>query len=163
MTYWYKNSWITSTKNINEQSTDFRTAFDKRDDEIPDPGDGNDENHPQKVLFIITDGVSDENLPGMGRTHRELQQAHLNQCKTIKDRGIRIAILYTEYLPESLTGDSWSQSNVAPHLSKVEPALKTCATNPDGSVLFQKVSTDESIAAAQIGRASCRERVCQYV
>src|SRR3546814_13574494 len=51
-------------------------------------------------------------------------------------------------LPESLTGDSWSQSNVAPHLSKVEPALKTCATNPDGSVLFQKVSTDESIAAA---------------
>src|SRR3546814_9269659 len=88
------------------------------DDEIPDPGDGNDENHPQKVLFIITDGVSDENLPGMGRTHRELQQAHLDQCKTIKDRGIRIAILYTEYLPESLTGDSWSQSNVAPHRSE---------------------------------------------
>src|SRR3546814_2903409 len=34
MTYWYKNSWITSTKNIDDQSTDFRTAFDKMDDEI---------------------------------------------------------------------------------------------------------------------------------
>src|SRR3546814_9129698 len=30
MTYWYKNSWITSTKNIDDQSTDFRTAFDKK-------------------------------------------------------------------------------------------------------------------------------------
>src|SRR3546814_8253408 len=50
MTYWYKNIWITSTKNIDDQSTDFRTAFDKMDDEIPDPGDGNDENHPQKEI-----------------------------------------------------------------------------------------------------------------
>src|SRR3546814_8525310 len=90
------------------------------DDEIPDPGDGNDENHPQKVLFIITDGVSDENLPGMGRTHRELQQAHLDQCKTIKDRGIRIAILYTEYLPESLTGDSRSEE----HTSELQSLMR---------------------------------------
>src|SRR3546814_11365555 len=104
MTYWYKNSWITSTKNIDDQSTDFRTALDKMDDEIPDPGDGNDENHPQKVLFIITDGVSDENLPGMGRTNLELQQAHLDHCTTITDRGTRIASLYTAYLPKSLAG-----------------------------------------------------------
>ena len=71
------------------------------------------------------------------------------KAAALKNRGIRIAILYTEYLPESLTGDSWSMSNVNPYLDDVEPALKNCASpRPDGSKLYYKVTTDESISAA---------------
>ena len=74
---------------------------------------------------------------------------HPETVLLIKNRGIRIAILYTEYLPESLTGDAWSQSNVAPYLSNVEPALQSCASaRPDGTTLYYKVTTDQSISDA---------------
>lgn len=151
MTFWYKNSWITSSSNIDDQSTDFRTAFDRMNGTgsystpiIPNPGTGATADDPQKLLFIITDGMSDEYLSGMGRTHRELQPTHIDQCNAIKKRNIRIAILYTEYLPDSLTGNAWSQSNVAPYLPNVAPALQSCASPG----LYQKVSTDDSIPDA---------------
>lgn len=146
MTYWYKNSWISSSSNIDDQSTDFKTAFDKmgsgKNPIMPNPGTGATDKDPQEVLFIITDGMSDENLGG--RTHRELRPTHLDQCAAIKKRNIRIAILYTEYLPESLTGNSWSESNVSPYLPNVAPALQACASPG----LYQKVAADDSIPQA---------------
>jgi Flp pilus assembly protein TadG len=144
MTYWYKNSMITSASNIDDESTDFATAFNNMNKMMPTPGSGVSSNNPQEVLFIITDGMSDENISGMGRTHRELQPTHLDQCAAIKNRNIRIAILYTEYLPGSLTGDPWSQTNVAPYLPNVAPALQACASPG----LYQMVSSDDSIPDA---------------
>ena len=64
--------------------------------------------------------------------------------RSLKARGVRIAVLYTEYLPESLTGDDWSQTNIAPYLYKVEPALQACSSPG----LYTKVSTDQDISAA---------------
>ncbi|MBY8827669.1 pilus assembly protein TadG-related protein [Hephaestia mangrovi] len=144
MTLWYQNGWISSSSNIDDQSTNFKSAFDQMNSIMPNPGTGQTKDDPQEVMFIITDGMSDENLSGMGRTHRELQPTHLDQCEAIKKRNIRIAILYTEYLPESLTGDNWSQTNVAPYLPNVAPALQSCASPG----LYQKVSTDDSIPDA---------------
>src|SRR3546814_6067410 len=83
------------------------------------------------------------------------------KCTTIKARGIKIAILYTQYLPESLVGDSWSQSNVAPFLPRppspnpsgnsgnsdqVLTALQTCASlGTNGEPLVQTVTADDNI------------------
>ena len=76
---------------------------------IPNPGNGTNEasDTPQEVLFIVTDGVEDEESGGS-----RLQQAindlgnapggnsnSTNWCTTIKNRGIKIAVLYTDYLP----------------------------------------------------------------
>ena len=145
LTYWWSNSNITSSKNIDDQSTDFHTAFDQMNKLMPNPGTGQTKDDPQEVMFIITDGMSDENLGG--RTHKELQPTHIDQCNAIKARNIRIAILYTQYLPESLTGDDWSISNVLPVLSptdKVAQQLQACASPG----LYQMVSTDDSIPDA---------------
>lgn len=144
LTLWYRNSYIAPGNNIDDQSTNFKSAFGDMTSIMPNPGTGQTKDDPQEVLFIITDGMSDENLSGMGRTHRELQPTHLDQCDAIKKRNIRIAILYTEYLPGSLTGDPWSEANVSPYLPKVAPALEQCASPG----LYQKVSTDESIPDA---------------
>ena len=107
---------------------------------MPNPGTGLNKAQAQAVMFVITDGMRDEQRPG-GRPEVGFDTA---KCDTIKSRGIRIAVLYTEYLPESITGDSWSQTNVAPYLYKLEPALQACASPG----LYTKVTTDQDIAAA---------------
>ena len=145
---YYKNNWLTSSVSNNDQATEFATMFTWMNTNMATPGDGSTAASPQEVMFIVTDGMSDEWLSS-ARNNRELQASHLAQCTTIKNRGIRIAILYTEYLPESLTGDAWSQSNVAPYLGNVEPALKSCASSgTDGNPLFFKVTTDDNISDA---------------
>ena len=50
-----------------------------------------------------------------------------------------------------MTGDSWSQSNVAPYLANVSPSLQSCASiGTDGSPLFYTVTTDQSISDALV-------------
>lgn len=141
----YVNGCITSSFCNDDMESDFYTALNKMADTtiVPTPGSGSNQagDKPQGIIFIVTDGMSDENLGG--RTHREIQAAHIAQCNTLKARGLRIAILYTVYLPESLTGNSWSQANVAPHLPKIAPALTACASPG----LMYSVTTDEDISA----------------
>jgi Flp pilus assembly protein TadG len=107
---------------------------------ITDPGTGINRNAPQAVMFIVTDGVRDER-----RTNNQPEVViDTAKCDMIKARGVRIAVLYTEYLPESLTGNRFGQSAVAPYLYKVEPALKACAS----AGLYTKVTTDQDIYSA---------------
>lgn len=117
-------------------------------------GTGINGDTPQAVLFIVTDGMSDEPNPhgasppptSGSRIYKPIGLPDLYQCAKIKARGIRIAILYTEYIPDSLTGDSWSVNNVGPVLNNnYENYVSQCASSPD---LFITVSTDQSISDA---------------
>jgi hypothetical protein len=139
---YYSNNYITKTVNNNDTDTATSDAFTKLTAILPvTPGHGSNQagDTPQAMVFLITDGMRDESRPG------GVPEANIDttKCDTIKARGIRIAILYTEYLPESLS-DSWSKTNVAPHLSEVEPALDSCASTG----LFYKVTTNSDISAA---------------
>lgn len=146
--WWFKNNLPSSSNNTNDKATEFLVMLNGMNGIIPDPGTGKTANDPQKVLFIVTDGLPDEAIGG-SRYHRELASQHQKACSDIKARGIKIAILYTRYLPESLTGDSWSQSNVAPYLPNVLAALQQCASPArDGSPLVYTVGSDESISTA---------------
>ena len=51
------------------------------------------------MLFIVTDGVEDEMSGGIRLIQPINAGTSTNYCTTIKGRGIKIAILYTEYLP----------------------------------------------------------------
>jgi hypothetical protein len=103
---------------------------------IPKPGNGTNQpgDTPQEVLFIVTDGVEDE-LSGGSRLEQAINDlgnstygnsSGTNWCTTIKNRGIKIAILYTDYL--AVPTDSWYQGHIAPILSDVGPALQACAS-----------------------------------
>ena len=95
---------------------------------------------PQSILFLVTDGMRDEDRSG-----RQLGAILQTQCTAIKARlNTRIAVLYTTYDPASIAGDDWSQRNVAGRLPDLAPALKACAS-PD---LFFEVTTDQSISDA---------------
>ena len=114
---------------------------------IPNPGNGTNQagDTPQEVLFIVTDGVEDEH------SGSRLQQAindlgnapggnssSTNWCTTIKNRGIKIAILYTDYL--AVPANSWYESWIAPIQSDIGPALQACAS----PALFYDAGLDSS-------------------
>jgi Flp pilus assembly protein TadG len=103
---------------------------------VPNPGAGTNQpgDTPQEVLFIVTDGVEDEQSGGsrLEQAINDLGNAPngnssgTNWCTTIKNRGVKIAILYTDYLP--VPTDSWYTGHIAPILSDVGPALQACAS-----------------------------------
>jgi hypothetical protein len=103
---------------------------------IPNPGNGTNQSGdtPQEVLFIVTDGVEDEQSGGsrLEQAINDLGNAPYgnssgtNWCTTIKNRGIKIAILYTDYL--AVPTDSWYPKHVAPIQSDIGPALQACAS-----------------------------------
>ena len=139
---YYSNGCPTSTFCNNDVDTATSDAFTRANGLMPDPGQGTNDSGdtPQGIMFVITDGMRDEFRPG-GRPEVAIDTA---LCDTIKNRGIRIAILYTEFLRSSMDGDGWSQSAVVPYLWKIEPALQSCASPG----LYYKVSSDDDISAA---------------
>jgi Flp pilus assembly protein TadG len=102
---------------------------------VPNPGNGTNQNGdtPQEVLFIVTDGVEDEQSGGrIQQAINDLGSApggnssSTNWCTTIKNRGVKIAILYTDYL--AVPANSWYESYIAPIQSDIGPALQACAS-----------------------------------
>jgi hypothetical protein len=65
-------------------------------------------------------------------------------CTTIKNRGIRIAVLYTTYLP--LPTNSWYNSYIAPFQPQIGSTLQSCASPG----LYFQVSTDQDISSAMV-------------
>lgn len=63
-------------------------------------------------------------------------------CTIIKGRGIRIAILYTEYLP--IPNNGWYNSHVSPFQNNIGPQLQACASTN----LYSVVTTDGDISQA---------------
>jgi hypothetical protein len=107
---------------------------------MPAPGSGTgvSGDKPQEVLFLVTDGVEDEMVGGSRR-----QSLMSNSwCTTIKNRGIRIAVLYTAYLP--LPTNAWYNSYISPFQPNIASTLQTCASPG----LYYQVQTGGDISAA---------------
>lgn len=143
--YCTNNQRICGT-NDNDTGSNYTTAFTGVLTKLPTlSGNGTKASGdtPQAMLFIITDGMRDELTGGT----RYIGPIPTSQCTTIKNRGIRIAILNTRYLPESAS-DGWSIANVrTPYLTPTDlitPALTACASPG----LFYQVTTDGDISAA---------------
>lgn len=109
---------------------------------------------PQKVLLIVTDGARDEAPDGGDYGARDannkLTEPGFVQkyCQALKNNGVRIAILYTEYLLDVVDNDPWSQSSFVNYQPKIEPALRECSDNGQGGALFAKITTDQDILGA---------------
>ena len=81
---------------------------------------------PQKVLFMVTDGMTDKNSG-----NRRMGPLNQTTCTALKNQGIKIAILYTTYIPSSISADPWSVANVMPIISPTDTvgtALQSCAS-----------------------------------
>ena len=141
----YSNNYLTKTDNNNDTDTDFDSAMSAINTIMPLPGTGTPASTPQEVLFIVTDGVDDEVSSSCSQTldgNRCQQPFDTTWCTTVKNRGIQIAVLYTEYLP--LPTNSWYNDWIAPFQSQISPNMQSCASPG----MFFSVTTDGDITAA---------------
>jgi Flp pilus assembly protein TadG len=126
----------------NDTITNYTNAMTQINSIMPNPGGGTKQagDTPQEVLFFVTDGVEDETV-GSSRVQSLMDPSY---CTTIKNRGIRIAVLYTTYLP--LPTNAWYNTYIAPFQPNIGPNLQSCASPG----LYFQVSTDQDISAAMI-------------
>lgn len=131
----------------NDQCTDSDGALTTINKAITTPGDGATASQPQKILFFVTDGVADANNPSScskpltgGTRCQEPMDA--SYCETMKKRGIKIAVLYTTYLP--LPTNSWYNTWIAPFQSQLGTNMQNCASPG----LYFEVSPTQGISEA---------------
>jgi Flp pilus assembly protein TadG len=141
----YDNNWLTKTNQNSDTDTNFESAMSAVNTIMPNPGLGTPASTPQEVLFIVSDGVDDEVSSSCSQSlDGNRCQAPFNTalCTTVKNRGIQIAVLYTEYLP--LPTNSWYNSWIAPFQNQISPNMQSCASPG----MFFTVTTDGDITAA---------------
>ena len=153
----YQNNMLTSSNNNNDEDTNYETAMSNINSTMPNPGSGTNTkgDTPQEVLFLVTDGVEDEcesptlnSYSSGGCRQQYLMNSNTDWCTTIKNRGIRIAVLYTEYLP--IKNNGWYMnfdgggSGINSFQSQIANQMQNCASPG----LFYEVTTDGDISAA---------------
>lgn len=129
-----------------DQQTSFDDALTKISSEIDTPGTGASISDREKILFFVADGVGDSYKPSTctkrttgGRCQEPIDTTY---CQKLKDRGIRIAVLYTTYLP--LPTNDWYNTWIKPFQSEISTRMQTCASPG----LFFEVSPTQGIADA---------------
>ena len=156
-----------------DEDTNYPNAMNQINTIMPTPGQGTDSpgDTPKEILFIVTDGVEDTNVSGCSTSgssgaaapyvvcsgNRQQSAMNPSYCTTIKNRGILIAVLYTEY--DALPTNSWYMTYVSPYNQPPPPqtpdlssdystgiasSLEQCATPG----LYTKVATGGDITAA---------------
>lgn len=160
----YQNNMLTSSNSNSDADTSIAGALYGLNNVMPTPGNGTNvaRDTPQEVIFLVTDGVDDVNIstdPYTSTCDQALNGKRCQQpldpaiCTTIKNRKIRIAVLYTEYDDAALNNsNAWYDNWVHPYnststgaTSQIETNLQACASSPN---LYKKVSTDDDITSA---------------
>jgi hypothetical protein len=143
----WENHFTCSNPGNNDADTDFETAMSAVNSIMSAPGTGTAGSSPQEVLFLVTDGVDDEvNSTSCSQQlvdgNRCQQPINTTWCTTVKNRGIRIAVLYTEYLP--MPTQNWYNEYISLFQDQIATNLQSCASPG----LYKMVTTDDDIAAA---------------
>jgi Flp pilus assembly protein TadG len=130
-----------------DQCTIYNDVLSNMNNAISSPGTGATAGTPQKYLFFVSDGVADYNNPTScakptytgGRCQEPIDTSF---CTKIKGRGIKIAVLYTTYLP--LPTNDWYNTWIAPFSKEIGVNMQSCASPG----LYFEVSPTQGISDA---------------
>lgn len=147
----------------NDEDTGLNTALNFAAQYLTTSGNGASSTSPEPVLFLVSDGIVDTYncAYSNGASCRQISPIDPTPCNTLKSHGVKIAVLYTTYLPLPTNSfwTSWVQpySNpVSPYTNPVSPYttaspptqiglnMQTCASPG----LFFEVNSSQDINAA---------------
>lgn len=138
----------TPTQNYNsDQCTNFDDTLGDLNGAIASPGAGTNSSSPQKYVFFVSDGVADANNPTscsktLSGSTRCQEPLDIATCTTMKNRGIKVAVLYTTYLP--LPTNAWYNTWIAPWQTQIATNMQNCASPG----LYFEVSPSQGISDA---------------
>jgi hypothetical protein len=141
----YDNNCLTASNCNNDTDTDFDAAMSQINGIMPNPGTGASSSTPEEVLFLVSDGLEDDNTGVCSQSldgTRCMAPFDTAWCTTIKNRGIRIAVLYTEYLP--LPTNTFYNTWISSWQSQIATNMQTCASTG----LYFSITTNGDIASA---------------
>ena len=137
-----------------DKDTQFSTVLPAISSAISAPGAGTS-SAPLKYLFFVSDGVADEYNTGCSKPTvsggRCQSPIDVSLCTAIKNRGIKIAVLYTTYL--RLPTNSWYMDYIDPFNkgpfgpspnSEIAQNMQSCAS----AGLYFEVSPTQGISEA---------------
>lgn len=129
-----------------DAQTSFDDALTSLNTTISTPGNGYTSATPQKTLFFVTDGVGDS-IKSTGCTApldgtRCQEPIDTSFCTPLKNRGVKIAILYTTYLP--LPNNPWYMQWIDPFSKQIPAKMQSCASPG----LYFEVSPTQGISDA---------------
>jgi Flp pilus assembly protein TadG len=143
---------------MDDAGTNFDAAMQGISAIMPNPGHGTSAagDTPQEVLVFITDGVEDEEyMPGVEdgagtppqgfHPLRNISLMDNGWCTAIKNRGIRIAVLYTTYPP--MPNDAFYHKFVAPFQPRIASQMQDCAS----AGLYAEVGVNGDLSAGLAG------------
>jgi Flp pilus assembly protein TadG len=133
-----------------DQQTSFDTAFAQMGSEITGTvGGGTSAADREKIVFFVSDGVADAakstsctSPKGKVDSTRCIEPIDIKNCTALKDRNIKIAVLYTTYLPLP-SNDFWT-AWVKPFDSNIASKMQACASPG----YFFQVSPSQGITEA---------------
>jgi hypothetical protein len=137
-----------------DKDTQFTNIFPAINTIISTPGNGTS-GSPQKFLFFVSDGVADEPntscLKPKSGTDRCQSPIDPSLCTTLKNRGIKIAVLYTTYL--ALPTNSWYMTwinpfNAGPYGPSPNSQIATNMASCASPGLYFEVSPTQGISQA---------------
>ncbi|MCF3642785.1 hypothetical protein LXM94_22725, partial [Rhizobium sp. TRM95111] len=134
----------------NDQQTSFDDALTKISAEISTPGLGTSTSDREKIVFFVADGIGDSYKPTSctkpvttgSKPGRCQEPIDTKYCQALKDRGIKIAVLYTTYLP--LPTNDWYNKWIAPFQGEIGNRMQQCASDD----LYFEVSPTDGIEEA---------------
>lgn len=130
----------------NDQQTSFDDALTQMNTIVPKAGTGVSDTDRSKVVFFVSDGVGDSAKPKCTKATtngtRCQEPIDISYCKTLKDRGVTIASLYTTYRP--LPKNSWYNSWIKPFQGEIATRMEACASPG----MYFEVSPTEGIDKA---------------
>jgi hypothetical protein len=134
----------------NNELSIFDDSLGGMKDIIGVAGPGTSSSSRQKVLFFISDGVAHQ-YKAKGTCSGEIRESNNSEttcieplvvkyCDALKRNGVKIAVLYTTYLP--LPNSDWAWRNfVSKIIGRVPTAMEKCASDD----LYFEVAKGEDI------------------
>jgi Flp pilus assembly protein TadG len=127
---------------------------------IKNVGDGSATTKPLPYVFLVTDGAQDPQTKALNQSGGWAGSNHAttiatgasSPCKPLKDRGIKVSVLYIPYQPispvnASFAGDEDDAANN--NIPNIPPSLQACASPPDASgSYFYTATSPAQITAA---------------
>ena len=130
----------------NDQTTSFDLALKNIKSIVGNGGKGSSKTDREKVLFLVADGVGDSakssSCTKQTTGTRCQEPIDTKFCTPIKAQGVKIAVLYTTYLP--LPKNDWYNYWIKPFQAEIATKMKECAS--DG--LYFEVGLGSDLSAA---------------